>query len=67
MRLTMDRLTHRRRGDPCGGATSRGHLVVYSTRILHSEGIRVRSLECSDCDYKPIWGNALDYTIRLDQ
>jgi hypothetical protein len=20
-----------------------------------------------DCNYKPIWGNALDYTIRLDQ
>jgi len=54
MRLSMDRLNQqRRRGDPCGCAACRGHLVVYSTRILHNEGVRVRYLECSACDYKP--------------
>lgn len=54
-RLAMDRLTQKRRGDPCGCESCRGHLVVYSTRILHEEGVRVRYLECSaeDCNYKP--------------
>jgi len=53
MRLAMDRLTQKRRGDPCGCEQCRGHLVVYSTHIRHEEGVRVRYLECSDCDWKP--------------
>ncbi len=45
---------------------------LHLVQPMSGEPRRARSilswqLPPRDCDYKPIWGNALDYTIRLDQ
>jgi hypothetical protein len=45
---------------------------LFLVQPMNGQARRARSilswqLPPTDCDYQPIWGNAIDYTVRLDQ
>lgn len=53
MDLRRLNLTRHQPGDACECANCKGKLRVQTTRINRSEGVRVRYLSCSFCEWKP--------------